>query len=472
MKGFAKTSAAGSPTTSSITTPLFQHQIKSVKFFENVPQGLDLSDPGTGKTRVQIELFRARRRRGGLCMLVLAPKTLLETAWKDDFKRFAPDMTVSVAYASNRESAFGSPADVYVTNSDAVKYLAKQNTAFFKKFDTLVVDEISAFKHATSQRSRALKKIAKLFRYRYGLTGTPNSNTILDIWHPVGVIDGGQRLGTSFYHFRSSVCIPIQVGPQPNMLKWEDRPGSETAVASLISDITMRHKFEECLDIPPNHEYTQTHYLPKPQMRTYLEMEEDAITLLKDGKQISALNAAVVVSKLLQIASGAVYAADSTYSLIDTSRYELVADLIEARKHSLVFFNWTHQRDELKKILDQRGITYAVIDGSTPVRARHDHIDRFQNGLYRVVLAHPQSAAHGITLTRATSTIWCSPTYNLEHYLQGNRRIYRAGQTQKTETLMVLADGTIEGKVYARLKEKNINQAGLLNIVKEMCGGA
>lgn len=445
---------------------LFRHQLDSISFFSSRERGFDTSDPGTGKTRVQIETFNARRRRGGGKALVLAPKSLLDSGWAADFRKFAPGLTVSVATAEKRDRAFATPADVYVTNIDAVRWLVRQAKSFWDGYDTLIIDEISYFKHHTSQRSKALNKLKRFFRYRYGLTGTPNANTITDIWHPVFVLDDGQRLGTSFFAFRASVCTPKQVGPQPNMVKWTDRPGAADAVAGLIKDLTIRHKFEECVDIPPNFLYTVEFLLSSAHRKTYAQMEEHAITVAQE-QIITALNAAVVTTKLLQISSGAVYTGDGTYALIDTGRYELIGDLVEARPHSLVFFNWRHQRDELVKEFTNRGISHVIIDGDTSSRDRALAVELYQKGFYRVLLAHPQSASHGLTLTRGTSTIWASPTYNLEHFKQGNQRIYRLGQTQKTETIVVLAKDTIEEKVYQRLTEKDARQVDLLQLLRD-----
>lgn len=451
--------------------PLFAHQGASVKFMSTRERVLDASDPGTGKTRVQIELFRMRRLRGGKAALIIAPKSLLRSAWQDDFQKFAPDIKTVVCPAEKREQMFATQADVYITNTDATKWLAKQPAKFFAQFDTLIIDEISSFKHHTSQRSKALNKIKKHFSKRYGLTGTPNANTITDIWHQVFILEDGQRLGKSFYQFRNAVCEPKQVGPQPNMLQWEDKPGAEATVATLLQDVVVRHKFEECIDIPANHTYSVPYHMPPKQAKAYQAMERDAIALLDGGKIVSTVNAAGVMTKLLQIASGASYfdgLEGDDYASIDTSRYELVADLVDQRDHSVVFFNWTHQRDELIKEFKKRGITFAVIDGNTNDRARKDAVDMFQAGFYRVLLAHPQSAAHGLTLTKGTATIWASPTYNLEHFLQGNRRIYRAGQTEKTETIVIIAPGTVEDKVFNKLLEKDARQGSMLEFLKDM----
>ena len=234
-----------------IHLPPFKHQTESIDYFRNTPRGLDLSDAGTGKTRVMIDLFAERRTAGGGCALVLGPKSLLETAWVDDINKFQPHLTTSVAYAQNREKAFNATEiDVFITNTDATRWLAKQKPAFFKRFDTLIVDEISYFKHRSSLRSRSLKKIIKYFKFRYGLTGTPNSNSICDLWHPAFTIDDGERLGTNFFHFRQTVATPVQVGPEAQMVKWEDKPGASAAVADLLSDISVRYLLEECHSFP------------------------------------------------------------------------------------------------------------------------------------------------------------------------------------------------------------------------------
>lgn len=473
MRSKGKSKGAMPTTQGGCPPPLFQHQGTSVKFMTTRDRVLDASDPGTGKTRVQIELFRMRRLRGGGKALVIAPKSLLRSAWQDDFLKFASDMKTVVCPADKREAMFAQEADVYITNTDATKWLAKQPARFFQQFDTLIIDELSAFKHHTSQRSKALNKIKKHFSKRYGLTGTPNANSITDIWHQMFVLDDGQRLGRSFYQFRNAVCEPQQVGPQPNMLQWHDKPGAENVVANLLADAIVRHKFEECIDIPANHTYSVPYHMSPKQAKAYQQMERDAITMLNDGKVITTVNAAGVMTKLLQIASGASYfegLEGDDYASIANDRYELVSDLVEQRDHSVVFFNWSHQREELIKEFKKRGITYAVIDGNTSDKARKEAVDLFQSGFYRVLLAHPQSAAHGLTLTKGTATIWASPTYNLEHFLQGNRRIYRAGQTQKTETIVVLAPGTVEDKVYAKLLEKDARQGNMLELLKELFG--
>lgn len=161
------------------------------------------------------------------------------------------------------------------------------------------------------------------------------------------------------------------------------------------------------------------------------------------------------------------YNDDNDYSLVDTDRYSLILDLVQERQHSVVFFHWTHQRDQLIEMAKARGIKYALIDGTVSGKKREEVVKHYQAGFYDVLFAHPQSAGHGLTLTKGTATIWTSPTHNLEHYLQGLKRIHRIGQKEKTETIMVIAPGTVEERVYESLCAKNVKLTTLLNYLKE-----
>lgn len=470
------------PKAASTVIKPFKHQIKSLKKSEAQDVIFDCSDAGTGKTFVRIKAFERRRKMKSKCALVLAPKSLLRAVWLNDFKKFAPALKVAVSTAGKHEVVFNEDADVYVTNIDAVKWLAKQPKSFFDRFSELIIDESSAYKHATSQRSKAALKISKFFQYRTCMTATPNSNSITDVWHQVAILDGGKRLGSSFYGFRNAVCEAKQVGRDPNAIQWTDKEGSEEAVFGLLSDIVIRHKFEDCVDIPANHQYTIPYTLSKSHMHSYLEMQETQMlnlfgpveervkNRLKGVKNpvpraiVTAVHAGAAAQKLLQIASGAVYESPDKYHVVDTGRYEMILDLVEERKHSLVFFMWKHQRDLLLSEADRRGITYALIDGSTPDSERSEIVTRYQQGKYQTIFAHPKSAAHGLTLTKGTATIWASPTHDTEIFVQGSKRQHRMGQTQKTETIVVVAEGTVDEHVYDNMLSKDARMKNLLEL--------
>ena len=436
--------------------PLFKHQKATLTRLKKCPEFFDMSEPGTGKTRVEIEDFTTRRAKNSPPAIVLATRSTLESAWADDFKAFSPALTISIAYANNREQAFQTDSDVFITNHDAVNWLVKQDKKFWKKFEggSLIVDESTAMKHHTSQRSKNLAKISKHFAIKRMMSGLADPNGVLDLWHQFYLLDGGKRLGKTFFGFRSATCIPEQVGSMPNMVKWIEKEGVSQLVAALIKDISIKHKLEECVDMPPNVEYTRSFDLNAKHRSHYLDMQETMVTEAK-GKVLSAVNKAVLRIKLLQIASGAIYNNGETdYTTFDTGRYELVQDLAQEVMHSVVFFQWIHQRDELVREAKKRSMKYAVYDGSVNDKERAEITKAFQAGELDQILAHPKSAAHGLTWVKGTRTIWASPTDNLEFYKQGLRRIYRIGQTQKTETITIIAKNTYDEIAYERLTGK------------------
>lgn len=459
----------------------FEHQARSLKHDEKNELVFDCSDPGTGKTFVRIKGFAKRRRKGGGCLLVIAPKSLLRSVWLNDFRKFAPDMKVAVSTAGKHEAIFSEDADVYITNTDAVKWLAKQPKGFFAKFSDLAIDEASAYKHHTSQRSKAMLKVSKYFKRKALMTGTPNGNSITDVWHQAMILDGGKRLGNSFYAFRNSVCEPKQIGRSPNAIEWSDKEGAEEAVFGLLSDITIRHKFEDCVDIPANHQYSIPYDLSPAHRKAYDEMQETCLLQLYGPLEkrvaarmrgeklqpiatVTAVHAGALAVKLAQVASGAVYESPDKYHVVDTGRYEMLLDLVEEREHSLMFFFWKHQRDLLLQEADRRKIKYALIDGSVKDSDREAIVNAYQRGVYQTIFAHPKSAAHGLTLTKGTATIWSGPTYDLEIFKQGSKRQHRMGQTKKTETIIVTATNTLEQKTYDHMMVKDARMTRLLDL--------
>lgn len=444
--------------------PRWAHQDRTLEFLDRTKRGMDNSDPGTGKTRAQVEFYAQRpssRRR----MLVLCPKTLMRSAWGTDIEKFAPRLTTSYAYAEQRTDAFDAGTDVVVMNIDGVKWLAeKANRKRLFDFDHLVIDEYTSYKHATSQRSKAIHALRRQFEYRYGLSGTPNPNTVMELWHPTLLLDDGKRLGMSYHRMRNIMQTPTQIGPSPDHLRWDDRPGATQAVEELLSDITIRHAFEDVMThVPANHKDVKTFTLSRKAKTIYDRMENECMVAF-DQAVVSAVHAASLRTKLLQIASGAVYdgSAEGSYQLVDTQRYELITELVEERAHSIVFFNWRHQRDCLAKAFEKAGISYALIDGTVPNRQRDVIVEAYQAGKYRTLLLHPRTGAHGLTLTRGTTTIVASPIYEADLLKQAIHRIYRGDQDQVTNTILVQAIGTVEDIVYARLEERYGRMTDLL----------
>ena len=438
----------------------YAHQEVTTNFIVKTKTCMITSDPGTGKTRAVLD---AHVLLGGKT-LVLAPLSILEAAWGEDIRKFQPHIKYGVAYAKNRAKIFEDDTnEMVITNFEAVNFLQK-NPQYCKQFDTIVIDEFTAFKNREAKRSKNLNKIISYFTNRIAMSGTPNSNTILDIWHPALLIDGGKRLGTRFYASRHQACTPRFNGFAN---EWIDKPGIEEAVANKLSDISIRYALSDCIDLPDKIVRTINTKLTPNIQKQYKTLADESVLYTKSGT-VNAINAAARVKKLLQLVTGAVYDEDGVVQFVHQERYDIVMTLVAQRAHSLVAFNWKHERDALVELANKEGISYEVIDGSVPAERRKDIVARYQAGHFKVLFCHPQSAGHGLTLTKANTIIWCSPTYNAEHYQQFNQRIYRAGQTQKTETILIQARGTWEPEVYKKLNTKLGRMENLLHILKEV----
>ena len=446
--------------------PLYDNQTETRGHLLENTCTYDASDPGTGKTRSEMEAWAARRRAGGGCLLVLCPKSIMQVAWGDDIDKFFPgEFSYSVATAKNRVAAFEEGYDIYITNLDAVKWLLKQKKPFFERFDEVVMDEATAYKNPTSQRSKAAAKVSPNFQFIRLLCGTPMPKSVLDIWHQMFIIDRGLRLGESYYRFRQTMCDVKQVGPRPEHRQWMDKPDASITVAGLIADVTIRHRFEDCQNIPPNVQRTKQFNMCPAHRKLYEEMKEHAIIQAKD-KTIVATNAAVLATKLIQIASGSVYSQDGEKVQLHPERIELVLELVAEREHSIVFFQWEHQLQSLKLHADKLGITYESIYGAVPDKRRETIVHDFQAGLYQTLFLQPESAAHGLTLTRATASIWASPTYRPDIMRQGLARVYRAGQELLTENIKICARGTIDERVYKVMEGKGLRMDELLEFLE------
>ena len=437
---------------------LWAHQARDVETYLQNDAVFNLSDPGTGKTRVCIEVIRRLK----IPTLILAPKSILQCAWGDDIEKYAPEIRYSVATAENRAYAFMKPTLVKITNIDAAKWLG-ENPQYLKQFEGgfLIIDESTSLKNYKSLRTRAVTKFAPMFKKKTLMSGTPNPQGVIDLWSQVFILDGGQRLGKSHYKFQMLTYDQKRIG---QFTKWVEKPGIADAVAGIIADLTVRNKREDCMDLPENLQTMRYVDLAPKQQKQYVKLKKEAALALEDG-DVTAINAAALLTKLLQLTSGAVYTETGEYLPVHTDRYELVMDLVEERQACVVAFNWRHQREALMREAENRGLPAAFIDGSVSQDKRTKAVHDFQDGKLRVIFLHPASAAHGITLTRGEATIWASPTYNAEHFAQLNARIYRGGQTKRTETILICARHTVEEDAYAALFNKTTNLENLLEIL-------
>lgn len=442
---------------------LMAHQEEVVAKRLKNPRFYNASSPGVGKTITELAAWNRNPNSGRL--LVLAPKSILEPAWGNDIEKFIPTASYGLSTAgAKRAKPFEDGCEIVITNHDAVKWLL-ENKHHLEGFTDLVVDEMTAFKNRTSGRSKALRTLRTHFATRVGMSGTPTPNGVCDIWHQMLVIDDGETFGKQFAAFQSQVCTPAPIPGVPGAVKWTDKPDAPLFVADRMKALSVRHKFEDCIDIPPNVVQTIEVALPPKLMKLYRDFKRDAVLELERG-DIDAVSAGVLAQKLLQLTAGQVYDSDGNAHTVHTERAELVTELVIESGAAVVAFLWTHQRDQLVKLAEAAGLRYGVIDGSVPTSKRTQVVNDFQNGKLDVIYAHPASAGHGLTLTRGNTTIWTSPTFNAEYYEQFNARVYRNGQKSKTRTIEIAAADTYELDVYKKLRGKLEGMGDLLNVLK------
>jgi len=448
--------------------PLFKHQKETVRFIRPKESTFCTSTPGTGKTRSLLEVHDKTKGK----TLVIAPKTIMDAVWVADTEIFYPDHSCEAFNRKYQKDPYYleylfDRNDIVVINHDAVKDIAlnTKGTNILKQYNRLIYDEFTAVKNRTAQRSVATKKFSKQFEYKTLLSGSPTPNGLLDIWHPTYILDDGQRLGDNFYRFRNAICQPVQKGNYKTFIEWQVLPGAVEEVGHTLRDITIRHELTKVLDMPERVYRTIKLKMPKALRKQYEEMKATAVLQLQT-EDVSAVNAAVLAGKLLQITSGSMYSNLGKHIKLHDDKYQIITQLVKERDHSLVFYQWNHQLEALQKLLQKESINYACINGDTAQQKRAEIVKQFQAGQYQTLLIQPAAAAHGLTLTRSTACIWASPTVNLEHFIQANYRDFRIGQDQRTEVIMLEYENTIEKAKYISLQKKENQQSNLLEILQ------
>lgn len=435
---------------------LWDHQKETYEFGKDLPSLLDASSAGIGKTLAHAKMAETFLEEGGSRVIITCPKTLVRSAWLNELTEYTPDLKVAIAEAPAlaRKEAFETKADVVIINIDGYKWLATQPLRWLKarlgKKAMIINDESHGLKNPNAQRTKAALKIAPLFVKAHCMSGTMAPNSVIELWSQAKLVDGGERLGKLYGKFRGLMQTPIHRGP---FIEWVDKPEASEIAHGLLADIMLRHAFDTVMPHVPKMDHNIVWYdLPKKHRAFYDELEATSSIEYKD-KTITAVNAASLAGKLLQCASGAVYndgtEKDKKWSMLDTGRYELIADLAEGRDHTVIFFLWRHQRVAIETALKKRKMSYAIIDGTVKSStAREQTIREFQSGKHRVILVQPQSGGHGITLTRSATIITASPVYEADKYEQMTARIRRGTQDKVTESIIIMAKDTRDEKAY------------------------
>ena len=395
-------------------------------------------------------------------VLVIAPKRVAEDTWTREHAKWdhLRDLRISkvIGTAPQRRKALEQDADIYVIGRDSVVWLVE----YFQKtgwpFDMVVIDELSSFKNPQAKRFRALRKVMPHVSRVVGLTGTPSPNGLMDLWAEVYLLDRGERLGPTLGSYREKYFRP---GARNGYIvyRWEPYSYSQKEIEKKISDICISMSADDYLTMPKRIDNVIPVQLSDQEMETYNRMEQEQLLVLEDEDDaVVALNAAAVMTKLLQIANGSVYTAGHDVLRIHDAKLEALEEIIDTTGEPvLVFYSYKHDLEAIqKKIKGAR-----ILEGP-------DDIADWNDGKVQVLLAHPASVGYGLNLQDGGHVIvWYGLTWSLELYQQANARLYRQGQEKPVIIHHLIAKGTVDEQVVASLSKKDMTQSALINILKD-----
>lgn len=437
------------------------YQTRAKDFILEHPKAGMLLEMGLGKTVITLtaidvlinELFEVDR------VLVIALKRVAEDTWTREHAKWdhLRHLRVSKVLGSpeQRRRALAVDADIYVIGRDNVVWLVEQCRQGWP-FDMVVIDELSSFKNPQAKRFRALKKVIPKASRVVGLTGAPSANGLMDLWAEIYLLDRGERLGHTLGAYREKYFRP---GARNGyvVFKWEPLRGSREKIEAAISDICISMSADDYLTLPKRIDNLIPVKLSPQEMKQYKTMEAEQLLHI-DDEDVVALNAAAVMTKLLQIANGSVYSHEGNVVRLHDAKLEALLEIIDTTDSPvLIFYSYKHDLAAIK----------AAIPGARTLDGPED-IAEWNAGRVQVLLAHPASVGYGLNLQEGGHVIvWYGLTWSLELYQQANARLYRQGQDKPVIIHHLIAEGTVDEQVMRALQEKDMSQAALMAALKE-----
>lgn len=393
-------------------------------------------------------------------VLVIAPLRVAQKTWPDEVRKWdhLKHLRISKVLGSEKQrmAALRAQADIWIINRENVEWLVDLYGKDWP-FDMVVIDELSSFKSPKARRFRALRKVRPLIKRIVGLTGTPASNGLIDLWSQIYLLDQGKRLGKTVTGYRNRYFEPGKRN-RTVIFTWEPKPGAEEAIYRQLEDLCISMSAEDWLQMPERIDRVIEVQLSEEAQAKYDQLERDMLLPFTAG-DVTADSMAVLSNKLLQLANGAVYDENGVVREIHQAKIEALDDVLEAANGQpvLVFYAYQHDRDRL----------LAHIPMAKELETEQD-IDAWNQGKIQVLLAHPASAGHGLNLQSGGHIIvWFGLTWSLELYQQANARLYRQGQEEKSVIIHhLVAVGTIDEDVMRALVGKEISQKALLDAIK------
>ena len=438
-----------------------EYQTYATDFILTHPTSAILLDMGLGKSVITLtalfDLCLDRFEIGKT--LIIAPLRVARDTWPAEIQKWdhLQGLTYSVAVGTEveRRAALMRPADIYIINRENIQWLIEESQMPFQ-FDTVVADELSSFKNHQAKRFRSLMRVRPSVKRIVGLTGTPSSNGLMDLWAEFRLLDMGKRLGRFITHYRDEFFTPDKRSQQ-QVFSYKPKPGAEEEIYQRISDITISMRSIDYLSMPECVMNEVTVTLSPAERKIYEQLKRDLVIALED-EEIDAVNAAALSGKLCQMANGAVYGDGKASVSFHDRKLDALEDLIEAAngKPLLVAYWYKHDLERIRKRFSVREI-----------KTSRDIAD-WNAGKIAVAVIHPASAGHGLNLQAGGSTlVWFGLTWSLELYQQTNARLWRQGQTSDTVLIHhIITKDTIDEQIMAALGRKDKTQSALIDAVR------
>ena len=391
-------------------------------------------------------------------ILVVAPLRVARTTWSDEIEKWdhLSNLTFAIAVGTEKEriAALGQKADITMINRENLQWLIEKSGQSFE-YDMVVIDELSSFKNHQAKRFKALMKVRPKVKRIVGLTGTPSSNGLMDLFAEFKILDMGVRLGRFIGQYRNAYFTPDKMNG-PIVYSYKPLPSAEKIIYEKISDITISMKATDHLKMPELIECETVVKMSEKEKKNYTTLKKELVLSIPDG-EITVANAASLSNKLSQMANGAIYFEDNEFVTIHDRKLDALEDLIESAngKPLLVAYWFKHDLERIKERFDVREI-----------KTSDDRKD-WNDGKILVAVIHPASAGHGLNLQSGGSTlVWFGLTWSLELYQQTNARLYRQGQKNTVVIHHIITKGTIDEDIVKALKRKDKTQSSLIDAVK------
>ena len=442
------------------------YQKYATEFIESHPIAAVILQMGLGKTVCTLtaiehliyDTFEVSK------VLIVAPLRVAKVTWSDEIDKWdhLSHLTYSVAVGSEKErlSALKKKADLYMINRENLQWLIEKSGLPFD-YDMVVLDELSSFKSWQSKRFRAFMKVRPKVQRVVGLTGTPSSNGLMDLFAEFKCLDMGERLGRFITQYRNAFFIPDRMNGQV-VYSYKPRPFAEEEIYRRIGDITISMKALDHLKMPELIENRYPVYMDDGEKQQYESMKKDLILPYLENEAITAANAAALSGKLCQMANGAVYSDEGSVAHIHDRKLDALEDIIEAAQGPILLCYWfKHDLERITKKLDELKVEYARISSDGSIRM-------WNEGKFQVGLIHPASAGHGLNLQAGGNHIvWFGLTWSLELLEQTNARLWRQGQRAETVVVQYLVTaGTIDERILDAISKKEQDQNALIDAVK------